>query len=433
MFEKTKEKLLNKKARIGIIGLGYVGLPLAVEFAKANFSVTGVDTDKERILRINKGLSYILDVSSEEVKALVSKKILKAQSDTEILKEMDVIIICVPTPLRKTREPDISYIISATDEIAKNLTKGKLIVLESTTYPGTTEEVILPKLDSQDFKAGRDFFLAFSPERVDPGNKIYKTKDIPKVVGGVTKNCTELARLLYSQIINEVIAVSSTRVAEMVKLLENTYRIVNIGLVNEIALMCNKLGIDVWEVINAAKTKPFGFMPFYPGPGIGGHCIGIDPIYLSWKARMHGFEARFIELASQINSYMPNFVVERIASGLNENSKSLKGSQILILGVTYKKDVSDTRESPALEIITLLQKKGAEVSYHDPFVPRLQVNGMSLESVKLTKKDLSLKDCTVIITDHSELDYKFVLDNSKLIVDTRNVLKEFKDKKIVKI
>ncbi|OFZ45107.1 MAG: UDP-N-acetyl-D-glucosamine dehydrogenase, partial [Bacteroidetes bacterium RIFCSPHIGHO2_02_FULL_44_7] len=344
--------------------------------------------------------------------------------------KMDAIIICVPTPLRKTKEPDISYILSASEAIARNKRRGQLIILESTTYPGTTEEIILPKLNGNGLEAGKDFFLAFSPERVDPGNPKYKTKDITKIVGGVTPECTELARLLYSQAIKEVIPVSSTRSAEMVKLLENTFRIVNIGLINEIALLCNKLGIDVWEIINAAKTKPFGFMPFYPGPGVGGHCIGIDPLYLSWKARSHGFETRFIDLASEINSYMPHYVVDKIIVILNEHKKSLKGSKILIIGVTYKKDINDIRESPALEIVNSLIEKEALVQCHDPLVSGFEIDGgKKISTVKLTKDTVSSNDLVVIITDHTDIDYKFIVDNAKLVFDTRNALKEFKNSK----
>jgi UDP-N-acetyl-D-glucosamine dehydrogenase len=431
MFNELKAKIENKKANIGIIGQGYVGLPLAVEFAKAGFKVTGFDTNEKRVFDINKGISYILDVPAKDVKDLVTSGRFKATTDTKLLNKMDAIIICVPTPLRKTKEPDISYILSASEAIANNKRKGQLIILESTTYPGTTEEIILPKLESNSFKVGKDFFLAFSPERVDPGNPKYKTKDITKIVGGVTSYCTELARLLYFQAIKEVVPVSSTRSAEMVKLLENTFRSVNIAMVNELALMCHKMNLDVWEIINAAKTKPFGFMPFYPGPGIGGHCIPLDPLYLSWKARQHGFEARFIELADEINSSMPHYVVDKIISILNSKKKSLKGSNILIIGVTYKKDINDVRESPALEIIDSLIKKDGRVYCHDPLVSSFKVDGgeKKITTVKLTKESISSSDLVVIITDHSDIDYKFVVDNAKLIFDTRNALKDFKNAK----
>ncbi len=435
MFSELKAKIENKKANIGIIGQGYVGLPLAVEFAKAGFKVTGFDTDEKKVLSINKGISYILDVPSEDVKSLIAADKLKATTDTKLLNKMDVIIICVPTPLRKTKEPDISYILSASDAIANNKKRGQLVILESTTYPGTTEEIILPKLNGDGLKVGKDFFLAFSPERVDPGNPKYKTKDITKIVGGVTAECTELARLLYSQAIKDVVSVSSTRSAEMVKLLENTFRSVNIAMVNELALMCNKMNLNVWEIINAAKTKPFGFMPFYPGPGIGGHCIPLDPLYLSWKARQHGFEARFIELADEINSFMPHYVVDKITNILNEKKKPLKGSNILIIGITYKKDINDVRESPALEIIDSLIKKDAHVYCYDPLVSGFELDGSKkITTVKLTKDVISSSDLVVIITDHTDINYKFVVDNAKLIFDTRNALKEFKDaKNIIKL
>lgn len=425
-MKELKSKILNKSANIGIIGLGYVGLPLAVEFGKAGFSVTGFDNDKAKVSSISKGESYILDVPSGDIKDLTSSKRLQASTEKTLLNKMDVIIICVPTPLRKTKEPDISFILSAAEDINANLRKGQLVILESTTYPGTTEEVILPKLGGNGLKVGRDIFIAFSPERVDPGNKKYKTKDIPKVVGGVSETCTELARVLYSQIIKEVIPVSSTRSAEMVKLLENTFRAVNIGLINELALMCNKMNLDIWEIIEAAKTKPFGFMPFYPGPGLGGHCLPCDPIYLSWKARSHGFEARLIELAAEINSYMPHHVVDRVIAALNESKKALKGSKILILGVTYKKDINDMRESPALAVINSLIEKEAKVFYHDPLVPGFKIDGLKLSSIELTKGNIKSADCVVILTDHTSLDYKLILDSASLIVDTRNALKDFK-------
>jgi len=626
MFNKLKAKIENKKANIGIIGQGYVGLPLAVEFAKAGFKVTGFDTNEKRVSDINKGISYILDVPAKDVKDLVNSSRFKATTGTELLNKMDAVIICVPTPLRKTKEPDISYILSASDAIAANKRKGQLIILESTTYPGTTEEIILPKLESDGSKVGKDFFLAFSPERVDPGNPKYKTKNITKIVGGVTPNCTKLARLLYFQAIKEVIPVSSTRSAEMVKLLENTFRSVNIAMVNELALMCHKMGLDVWEIINAAKTKPFGFMSFYPGPGIGGHCLSkdeflllkgpsgeklarigeiftelkevpeikkmyykdvlfifpkdlstlsfdpnsrklifkkihclterqysgasleiktvdnrsikvtdkhplfvqngklavkfakdlkpgeempvikklpediidtklsfkkklkinihskacrdygnfvtykiksinkinlkkvyslevedtntfvssygiishncipLDPLYLSWKARQHGFEVRFIELADEINSSMPHYVVDKISSILNSKKKSLKGSNILIIGVTYKKDINDIRESPALEIVSHLIKKDANVYCHDPLAADFRIDGKKINTVKLTKENISISDLVVIITDHSDIDYKLIVDNAKLIFDTRNALKDFKSSKnIIKL
>ena len=434
MINNLKSKITDKSANIGIIGLGYVGLPLAVEFAKVGFSVTGFDNDSVKVSEINKGVSYIPDVPSKDVKDIVSSGKLSVTSDKSLLNKMDVIIICVPTPLRKTKEPDISFILQAAEDINANLRKGQLVILESTTYPGTTEEVIFPKLGGNGLKVGKDIFIAFSPERVDPGNAKYKTKDIPKVVGGVTSTCTELTRLLYSQIIKEVIPVSSPRSAEMVKLLENTYRIVNIGLINELALLCNKMDVDVWEIINAAKTKPFGFMPFYPGPGVGGHCISTDPHYLSWKARTYGFETRFIELAEKINSSMPHYVVDRITDGLNSQKKPLKGSKILIVGVTYKKDISDMRESPALTIINSLIEKEAKVQYHDPLVSSFEIDGLSLNSIDLTKESVSSSDCIVIVTDHTVLDYKLIAENANLVIDTRNALNAFKGSaKIIKL
>ena len=434
MINNLKSKITDKSANIGIIGLGYVGLPLAVEFAKVGFSVTGFDNDSVKVSEINKGVSYIPDVPSKDVKDIVSSGKLSVTSDKSLLNKMDVIIICVPTPLRKTKEPDISFILQAAEDINANLRKGQLVILESTTYPGTTEEVIFPKLGGNGLKVGKDIFIAFSPERVDPGNAKYKTKDIPKVVGGVTSTCTELTRLLYSQIIKEVIPVSSPRSAEMVKLLENTYRIVNIGLINELALLCNKMDVDVWEIINAAKTKPFGFMPFYPGPGVGGHCISTDPHYLSWKARTYGFETRFIELAEKINSSMPHYVVDRITDGLNSQKKPLKGSKILIVGITYKKDISDMRESPSLAVINSLIEKEAKVQYHDPLVSNFEIDGLSLNSIDLTKESVSSSDCVVIITDHTVLDYKLIAENANLVLDTRNALKAFKgNAKIIKL
>ena len=428
MINELKSKITNRSAKIGIIGLGYVGLPLAVEFSKIGFNVTGFDNDDKKVSEVQKGDSYIPDVPSKDVGDLVLSKKLSVTTDKALLNKMDVIIICVPTPLRKTKEPDISFILQAAEDINSNLRKGQLIVLESTTYPGTTEEVILPKLGGNGLKVGKDIYIAFSPERVDPGNKKYKTKDIPKVVGGISKTCTELARLLYSQIIKDVISVSSTSSAEMVKLLENTFRAVNIGLINELAIMCNKMNLDIWEIIEAAKTKPFGFMPFYPGPGLGGHCLPCDPIYLSWKARSHGIEARLIELAAEINSGMPQHVVDRIIDGLNNQKKALKGSRVFIVGITYKKDINDMRESPALTIIDSLIEKEAKVLYHDPLVPHFKIDGLELKSMDLTRENITSSDCVAILTDHSSLDYKLIAGNAKLVLDTRNALRQFKDK-----
>ncbi|MDD5449092.1 MAG: nucleotide sugar dehydrogenase [Candidatus Omnitrophica bacterium] len=433
MYSRLKNKIVTKKARLGVIGLGYVGLPLAVEFAKKGFEVSGVDLDRSRVTALQNKKSYILDVTNEDIRAIMDAGLFSAAADYRAVKKLDVIIICVPTPLRKTREPDISYIVNAAEEIARHRKKGQLIILESTTYPGTTDEVVLPALSKSKMRLDTDFFLAFSPERVDPGNIRYKTKDIPKVVGGVTKKSAELGQLFYKQVIRTVMVVSSAKTAEMVKLLENTFRSVNIGLVNEIALMCHKLDINVWEVIESAKTKPFGFMPFYPGPGLGGHCIPIDPLYLSWKARLHGFEARFIELADMVNSYMPEYVVKRIAEILNKARKPLSGSRILISGVSYKKDVNDTRESPSIEIIRLLEKKGAVVSFFDPYVSEIKIDGNCFRSMAWNIRKFRDKDCVVIITDHSSVDYEEILKNSKIVFDTRNVYKNIKAKNLVRL
>lgn len=434
MIKELKKKILAKKAKVGIIGLGYVGLPLAIIFAKKGFKVFGIDIDKDRVERLNKGQSYILDVPASDIIRVKKDKLFTVTTDFSAIKELDAIIICVPTPLHKTKEPDVSYIVSAVESIKKYMKRGQIIVLESTTYPGTTEEVMLPVLESVGFKEGKDFYLAFSPERVDPSNKKYNTENTPKIIGGISKESTEITKILYEQVIERIVPVSSSKVAEMVKLLENTFRIVNIGLVNEIMLMCDKLGIDVWEVIDAAKTKPYGYMPFYPGPGVGGHCIPVDPIYLSWKARSHGFEARFIDLASYVNSQMPHYVVEKITSGLNEYRKPLKCAKILIMGVAYKKDVKDLRESPALEVIDILLKMGALISYYDPYLPYLKWHGIDLKCVKFDAASFKDSDCVVIVTDHSNVDYEFVVKNSKLVVDTRNVLKNIKERsKIIRL
>lgn len=431
--KQLSEKIRDKTARVGIIGMGYVGLPLAVEFANAGFSVTGLDVDAERIRSLRSGCSHIPDVPSDAVRDLLKEGRFNPTTDPAVLKTMDTITICVPTPLRKTKDPDLSYVMSSVEVICRSLRPGQLIILESTTYPGTTNEMVLPELEKAGLKVGKDFFLAFSPERVDPGNKKYTTRNTPKIVGGITSDCTHLACALYEQAIEKVIPVSSTKVAETVKLLENTFRSVNIGLVNEIALMSYKLGIDVWEVIDAAATKPFGFLPFYPGPGIGGHCIPIDPFYLSWKARQSGFEARFIDLAGQINSRMPEYVVEKITEALNDQGKCLKGSRMLIVGVAYKKDINDVRESPALDIISLLVRRGVQISYHDPFIPSLQIEGVEQRSQDLTEETLKGQDCVVIVTNHSALDYPTVVKSSKLIMDTRNALKGFGGSHIVRL
>jgi len=429
----TIDKIQNKKACLSVIGLGYVGLPLLVEFAKAGYRCVGIDIDPEKIRRVNEGDSYVGDVSSKSLKEAVDSGRLSASTDFGALADADTVNICVPTPLRKTRDPDISHIVSAVKEIRKHLHAGQLIILESTTYPGTTEEVILPMLEESGLKVGRDFFLAFSPERVDPGNSSYNTKTIPKVVGGITPECTEVASALYASTLTETVPVKSAKSAETVKLLENTFRSVNIGLVNEVALMCDKMGIDVWEVIDAAATKPFGFMPFYPGPGLGGHCIPIDPFYLSWKAKLSGFEARFIELAGQVNGSMPEHVVHKITRALNRFQKSVNGASILILGVSYKPDIDDIRESPALDVIRLLQQQGADVSYHDKLVAANPVELRDVENVELTKEVVSGCDCAAIVTGHSGVDYEFILEHAPVIVDTRNVFKGSTSDKIVRI
>jgi UDP-N-acetyl-D-glucosamine dehydrogenase len=416
-------RVQSRQARIGVIGLGYVGLPLAVEFARVGFEVTGFDVDASKTTQINDGHSYIPDIPEAELAAVVKAGRLRATTDMKLLGDMDVIDICVPTPLRKTKDPDLSYIVQAVESVAATLRRGQLVILESTTYPGTTEEVVQPMLEAKALKADVDFFLAFSPERVDPGNRHYTTKNIPKIVGGVGEASTRVAAALYGAAVAHVVPVSSTRVAEMVKLLENTFRAVNIGLVNEIALMSHKMDINVWEVIDAAQTKPFGFMPFYPGPGLGGHCIPIDPFYLSWKARQNGFECRFIELAGQVNSSMPEYVVERVAEALNSVKKPINGSRVHLFGVAYKKDVNDLRESPALDILELLSKRGAVVSYSDPYIPDLRHGAHTLTSVDASAVIQHPPDCSVITTDHSSFDYAAIAGSGMLVVDSRNALK----------
>lgn len=427
------DKIKNREAKIGVIGLGYVGLPLAVEFAKGGFEVCGIDIDQQKVAELNAGRSYIIDITTEQVKQLVEAGKLKATNDFSVIRELDTISICVPTPLGKSRDPDVSYIVGVVAELVKYLQKNQLIVLESTTYPGATEELVLNKLQESGLEVGQDFYLAFSPERVDPGNKVYHTRNVPKVVGGVTPACTQLAATLYEQCITEIKTVSSPRVAEMVKLLENTFRSVNIGLVNEIALMSDKMGIDVWEVIEAAATKPFGFMPFYPGPGLGGHCIPVDPFYLSWKARSIGFEARFIELAGMVNSFMPCHVVNKITDALNKHNKCIKDSKILILGVAYKSDIDDVRESPALDIINMLIEKGANIGYVDSYVPELVLDSYTLTSQPLDSVTIASQDCVVIITAHSDIDYSLIAKQASLVVDTRNALRDFSGEHIVKL
>jgi UDP-N-acetyl-D-glucosamine dehydrogenase len=422
------EKINNRTARTGVVGLGYVGLPLAVELAKAGFRTTGIDLDARKVQAINEGRSYIPDVPTSDVQALHAAGTLDATTDFAVVRDLDTINICVPTPLRKTKDPDMSYIVSAVEAIAQHLHPGMLIILESTTYPGTTDEVVQPLLEATGLKAGVDFFIAFSPERVDPGNPTFQTHNVPKVVGGLTPTCSKLAAALYGSAIETIVPVSSTRVAEMVKLLENTFRAVNIGLVNELALMCDRMNIDVWEVVEAARTKPFGFMAFYPGPGLGGHCIPIDPFYLSWKAKQSGFDPRFIELAGHINSGMPHYVVEKVADALNTRRKAVNGANILIAGVAYKRDIDDMRESPALDIMGLLHAKGAKVSYADPHVPEVHgrewPGGFDIHRVELTRGSLGQYDCVVIATEHKSFDYAALVAEAELIVDTRNAIKE---------
>jgi UDP-N-acetyl-D-glucosamine dehydrogenase len=426
-----EEKIRSRRARIGIVGMGYVGLPLAVEFAKAGFSVTGIDTNEEKVRRVNAGDSYVGDVPSSTLGPLVESGKLRATADFSALLDLDTVNICVPTPLRKTKDPDMSYIVASCQEIARHFHAGMLVILESTTYPGTTYELVLPMLAKPGLEVGRDFFLCFSPERVDPGNPVYQTANIPKVVGGCTPACTRMGELFYKQAIERVVPVGSTQVAEMVKLLENTFRMINIGLANEMAMMCANMGIDVWEVIDAAATKPFGFMPFYPGPGLGGHCIPIDPFYLSWKTKQTGIEARFIELAGYINGQMPHFAVDRVRDALNSAGKAVKGSRIHIMGVAYKRNIDDLRESPALDVMLLLQRWGGVVTYSDPYVPVLRLDGQNLEASP--EEAAAAADCVVIVTDHSSFDYKALVERSRLIVDTRNALKGIVSPKIVRL
>jgi UDP-N-acetyl-D-glucosamine dehydrogenase len=426
------KRIESKQARLGVIGLGYVGLPLAIEFARAGFHVVGFDVDQSKVDALNGGKSYIPDVASEHVHETVTKGLFKATIDEAALADVDIIDICVPTPLRKTRDPDLSYVVQAVDTTARVLRKGQLVILESTTYPGTTDEVVQPALEAKGLKAGEDFYLAFSPERVDPGNPTFQTKNIPKVVGGNDEASQRAAVAFYSQVIDTVVPVTSTRVAEMVKLLENTFRAVNIGMVNELALMCHRMNIDVWEVIDAAKTKPFGFMPFYPGPGLGGHCIPIDPFYLSWKARQSGFEARFIELAGNINGGMPEYVVERTAEALNSAKKALNGSRVHVFGVAYKRDVNDLRESPALDIMELLMRRGATVTYTDPYIPVLEHGTLDLRSVA-EDKAVDGADCALIITDHQVFKYDQIARQFPLVVDTRNALRKIKSDKVFRL
>ncbi len=420
-----KQQLLHRfderSATIGIIGLGYVGLPLAVAFAEQGFNVIGVDVSTAKVGQLNAGSSYIPDIPTAQLAPLVKAGKIHATTDYAELRAADAISICVPTPLTKTKDPDMSYVISAADSITAVAHSGMLIILESTTYPGTTDEILIPRLQSKGLKIGEDIFVAFSPERIDPGNKRYGVRNTPKVIGGVTADCQEVGCVYYGTIVDQVVQVSSTATAEMVKLLENTFRAVNIGLVNEMALMCDRLNVDVWEVIRAASSKPFGFMPFYPGPGLGGHCIPLDPLYLSWKLKTLNYTARFIELASEINTSMPMHVVGLISDALNDESKAVRGSKITVLGVAYKRDVDDVRESPALDVIQLLEERGAHVTYHDPHIPSIRMEGgRTLQSIELTEQCLNEADCVVIVTDHTAYDWRWVVAHARLLIDTRN-------------
>lgn len=419
-----KEKILSKKAQIGIVGVGYAGLPLAMEFARSGFRVHGIDVDDEKVKDLNEGKSHIEDVKDDILQFAIRAGCFEAHSDYEVVSQLDCVILCVPTPLRQTKDPDISYIVNACQAVKKHLHKDMLIVLQSTTYPGTTEEVVRAEFESENVQIGKDLFLGFSPERIDPGNLKFTIKNTPKIVGGITPQCTEMAKTLYEQAIDRVIPVSSAAAAEMVKLLENTFRAVNIGLVNEIAIMCEKLGISVWEVIEAAASKPFGFMPFFPGPGLGGHCIPIDPLYLSWKLKMLNYNARFIELASEVNTQMPEYCVYRIVGVLNRHQKCVNGTKVLLIGLTYKKDSSDVRESPALDIMRLLEKGGAQVDYSDPYVSQLSVDDVVKKSVSLEPATIQEYDLLVMVTDHSDFDYAMIQKSAQLIFDARNVFRE---------
>lgn len=434
-MKTLEQKIRDHSAVVGVMGLGYVGLPLAVEFAEERFKVIGFDTSKEKCKLISSGKSDIADVSSERVRTQIKIKKLVATNDFSKMKQVDCVAICVPTPLSKTKDPDVTFILSAVKYVKEHLHKGMLVVLESTTYPGTTEELIRPLLEETGLKVGKDFNLAFSPERIDPGNKKYGTKNTPRIVGGTTAKCRKIAKLFYEQVINHAHMVSSTQAAEMVKLLENTFRSVNIALVNEVALMCDRLKVDVWEIIDAASTKPFGFMPFYPGPGLGGHCIPIDPHYLAWKLKMLNYYSRFIELAGDINSHMPEYCIERITRALNISGKALRGCKVVVLGVAYKRDISDIRESPALDVVTLLDNNGAKVVYSDPYVPIVHFESGDMKSVKLTANLLKKADIVVILTDHTNFNYQWIVDNSELIFDARNACKRVRNgrKKIIRL
>jgi UDP-N-acetyl-D-glucosamine dehydrogenase len=417
------DKLKTKETQFCVIGLGYVGLPLAVEVANVGINVTGIEIDRTKVEKINRGENYIGDVKDDELKAAVDKGLITATTDFSVILDMDVVSICVPTPLNKLKDPDMSFITSALDEIEKYMHKDLVVILESTTYPGTTREYMLPRLEKSGLVCGKDFFLSFSPERVDPGNPVYLTKNTPKVLGGVTPACTEHSKAIYDQIFDEIVPVSSAEAAEMAKLLENTFRMINIGWVNELAIMCDRLGVDAWEVIDAAATKPFGFMKFYPGPGLGGHCIPIDPHYLSWKMKTLNYKTKFIDLAAEVNTSMPEYVVHTLMDGMNMHGKALNGSNIMVLGMAYKNDIDDLRESPAFDVYNLLEDRGATVCYHDPYCPSFKRDGGEVESMPLTAELLQSLDAVVITTAHSNVDYQFVVDNAKLVIDSRNATK----------
>jgi len=432
-LRNIENRIKDKSAEIGIVGLGYVGLPLALAFAEAGFNVTGIDSDKDRVTKITKGVSYLLDIPSARLKKAVAEGKLKATTNQSALRRVDAIIICVPTPLTRTKEPDLTYIVNATNEIARYLRLGHLVILESTTYPGTTREIVLPILESTGLKVGVDYFLTFSPERIDPGSKNFTIKNTPKVVGGMEPKSTRLAALLYGHVADKVLEVSTPEVAEMDKVFENVFRSVNIALVNELAKLCEKMNINVWEVIKSASSKPFGYMAFYPGPGVGGHCIPLDPYYLASKAREYFFHTRFIELAAEINETMPEYIVERIVEALNTHSKSVKGAKILVLGVAYKKDIEDVRESPALRVLELLIEKKAKVDYNDPYIASVKEGSVKMRSVKLENKTLGAYDCVVILTDHTVYDLKSIARQSKLVFDTRGCTNNIKSDNIIRL
>ena len=432
MFTSLKQKIVNHKARIAVIGLGYVGLPLAVHFAKAGYKVFGLDKDADRVKRVNQRKSYISDVPTAQLSWLVKAGRLEASSTFDILKTIDVIIICVPTPLKRKYTPDISFLLAAAKTIGKFFKKGTLVILESTTYPGTTEDLIFPALNKKGFVLDKDFFVSFSPERIDPGNKKFGIHKIPKVVGGLTAKSAELTRCLYQTIMERVVLVSSAKAAEMTKILENSFRIVNIGWINEMAVICHRMGIDIWEVIEAARSKPFGFMPFYPGLGVGGHCIPEDPLYLYWKAKHHGVSSKFIKLAADVNSHMPQYAAHRIKEILEKRNKSYVKAKLLIVGVTYKKDVKDLRKSPPLRLIEILRQDRCLVNYFDPFIPYLKIGDINLNSIQLTKENISSYDCVVIATDHSRVDYDLILARAQSILDTRNIYNKIKSEKVIK-